>query len=117
MIDEMKEGSGLDLRALDAEVHEKVFGERLRTETARQLVPDYSGDIAAAWQVVEKLTEGEYVKVSCNTSHYHGDYCTIIAAHESQRDATSLVKQDVFAQWGNTMAEAICLAALKAVGQ
>lgn len=81
------------------------------------LIPAYSTDMRAAWEVVEKLTEGEYVKVRCEQSHYHGDYCTISAAHESQRDATSLVKQDVFGEWGETMPQAICLAALKAVAQ
>lgn len=119
-----------ELRAIDAAIHEKVMGKPVRVQRAgggvfywtdeiglmgALTVPKYSAEIEQAWKVVEKLTEGEYVKVSCNTSHYHGDYCTIIAADESQRDATALVKRDVFAQSGETMAEAICRAALKTV--
>lgn len=119
--------TSLELRALDRRVAVEIMGDTYDAEANVWTATDggtfsshdggprrYSREMSAAWDVVEKLTEGEYVKVSCNTSHYHGDYCTVFAADERQRDATALVKRDVFAQSGETMPEAICKAALKA---
>jgi hypothetical protein len=116
-----------ELRAMDIEIHREVMGagctfapeacdpDWFDDEAPFIVVPRYAADMRAAWLVVERLTEGEYVKVRCGQSHYHGDYCTVVAAHESQRDASSLVKRDVIAEWGETMPVAICRAALKAV--
>jgi hypothetical protein len=74
----------------------------------------YSADIAAAWEVVASLAEQPYVKVRCETSFYHGDYCSITAPHDSQ--ISGAVRHDALAVHAESMPLAICLAALKAVG-
>ena len=118
-----------ELRDLDARVHQEVMGLEclwggfgypgpnwIQSDTFSErrwsFIPEYSTDMAAAWSVVEKLTDGEYVKVRCEQSHYHGDYCWVTATNEP--DAGDLVKRDS-AEWGESMPIAICLAALKAV--
>lgn len=104
------EGSGI----LVHEVESPAFPGR---GAKKMLVPvdDYAGNMACAWLVVEKLTEQEYVKVSCSQSHYHGDYCSIIAPDETQMGDNPLVKRPVISVWGETMPQAICNAALWAV--
>lgn len=127
-----------ELRALDARVHREVMGHTIpevcplcngtgkgeghgagltcwACSVGTPVVPAYSSDIAAAWLVVEKLSDEEYVKVRCEQSHYRGNYCSIVAADKSQQSADCLVKQDVFGEAGETMPVAICLAALRAV--
>lgn len=120
-----------ELWAMDAEVHRKVFqrpvsrdadgwfeplGDGRRLTVSRQPIPPYSGSMSSAWLVVERLTDEEYVKVRCEQSHYHGDYCSVTAADATQRDGSELVKRDALAIWGETMPLAVCRAALKAVG-
>lgn len=123
-----------ELRALDVRIHREVMGETCRWSESHQdwlidldwmrnmdgssvsvAMPEYSAKMADAWNVVEKLTEGRYVKVRCEQSHYHGDYCSIVAADDSQRNGTELVKRDVIGVWGETMPLAICRAAIKAI--
>lgn len=93
-------------RELDSLIHEKVFGQDPRQEPYQRpdgamvypFVPEYSTDIAAAWQVVEKLTEGEFHLSRC----YGGGWeCELGAPYIS---------------FGETAPLAICLAALEAVG-
>jgi len=63
----------LEGRELDAAVHERVFGRRVKWATpgvpafkfpfdpdARMRIPHYSTDIDAAWQVVERLIDAGY---------------------------------------------------------
>lgn len=78
-------------------------------------VPWYSTDPGDAWRVAERLAEGEYVKVRCEVSHYHGHYCTVSAPDESQRRPNDLVKRDAVGVWGETMPLSVCRAALLAV--
>ncbi len=77
------------------------------------VIPYYELDMEDAWKLVEKMTECEYVKVSCETSHYHGYFCHVICADESQRRETDIVKRDGIGH-GQTMTEAICKAFLMA---
>lgn len=120
-----------ELRGLDVEIHRRVMGlscewrdgdygvmspimRHMDGSPVWETIPAYSLDIAAAWLVVEKLTGEEYVKVRCEQSHYHGDYCSVTAADGTYRDGAELVKRDAHGVWGETMPVAICLAALAA---
>lgn len=78
-------------------------------------LPEYSRDIAAAWGVVEYLTGFDYVKIHVMASHYHGDHCSVIAAHPSQREDGCPVAGDTLAIWGESAAHAISRAALLSV--
>ena len=71
-----------------------------------------SENMEAAWEIVERLTEHQYLKVRCESSMYHGDYCTITAPDKSQMPE-GIVLRDAKC-WGETMPHAICLAALMA---
>lgn len=73
-------------------------------------VPEYSTDIDAAWQVLEKFSEREYGKVRLTGSYYHGWYCSIFWG--PGLDGEGETPEPVF---GATAPEAICRAALKAV--
>jgi len=90
-VDEMEAG-----RELDALVAEKVMGWEYE---ARSLFRP-SQDIAAAWEVVEKL------KMCCGYSHGRGDPFAML---ECEKFSTLVVCAD-------TVSLAICRAALKAVG-
>lgn len=124
-----------ELRDLTARVHREVLGLECRvhesgilvhdvespafpgrgSKTMPVMVDEYPTNMACAWLVVKKLTEQEYVKVRCEQSHYHGDFCSIIAPHETQMGDNPLVKRNALAVWGETMPIAICNAALQAV--
>lgn len=110
-------------RELDALVAEKVFGmhrhpgcdldDHLRaecygtgTEEGYGPVVDYSTDSAAAWQVVEKLTELHVVSVSCMLNKRWR--CEVVQAHSQRQTPVNAI--------ADTAPLAICLAALKAVG-
>lgn len=68
-------------------------------------VPHYSTDIAAAWEVVERLRAD------------HGDYSVIVCwAHETQQWVCSDFDSMTWEGAGETAPLAICRAALKAVG-
>lgn len=103
-------------RYLDAMVAEKVMGWRhdpgtyegsrylLDPAGARSAIPNYSTDIAAAWEVVEKLKGA--------TAHFQlqsipGGWSTRIF-----RVPAGLSNEEI----ADTAPMAICLAALKAVG-
>jgi len=66
----------------------------------RTLVPQYSTDIATAWQVVEKLKEKYEFQLLLD----HGQW------------SFSVFRGDKFTVYGSTVPEVICLAALRAVG-
>jgi len=134
-----------ELRELDREVAVKVFGvvprdvrakgstDTVTTYTTNLSAVDgfwtagslrlyydalpYSSDIAAAWRVVDRLTEWPYVKVRLGSSYWHGDYCTVIAPDPSQRDDDCPVVRDAIDVWGESAPVAICRAALEAVKQ
>ena len=68
-------------------------------------LPWYSTDIAAAWQVVEKVrTQGHFVEIDCLREQYEV-YIDTNPAHTDEPSA-----------YAPTAQHAICLAALKAVG-
>lgn len=109
----------MDLRKIDALVAEKVMGWRPPSEDVADLwerskvwyspetasaehLPDYSSDIADAWEVVEKLESEDpgYFNLSVTTPP--GWYVTFV-------DPDSCAYAD-------TAPLAICLAALKAKG-
>lgn len=66
-------------------------------------VPFYSADLADAWCVVEKLRVDHYVEVST----MDGGWWVLFAANSEESSASAS---------GDTVAEAICRAALAAVG-
>lgn len=70
------------------------------------VVPRYSEDIAAAWQVVTKLMEGNFM-VSVNQSHESGYWVHVYPPQGAMIDADSFVSAP----------HAICLAARKAVAK
>jgi hypothetical protein len=72
-------------------------------------VPDYSTDIAAAWDVVEKIEALEYGKVRIDGSHYHGWHCSVCWGPGNDGEG------EAFGVPGATAPEAICRAALAAV--
>ena len=118
-------------RELDAVIHEQVMGQNLITpcdgdigelpissdgwlcmecghtgylgsDTAHhRRVPDYSTDIATAWQVVEKITEPPGNRASADANVVF---------------ATLFDNASMWAMKSSEAAAAICLAALKAVG-
>lgn len=74
-------------RCLDAWVEQAVIDRQLRIKTEEWgLVPRYSTDIAAAWEVVEKFRdydwklyshgEGETMVIYKDGTHYEGDAST-----------------------------------------
>lgn len=77
-------------------------------------VPQYSADIAAAWEVVEELRSQLFFfslgNASADTTLNRGNWATF-APDNKQRGSVRFTAQ------GKTMAEAICLAALKVVGE
>jgi hypothetical protein len=76
------------------------------------VVPPYSTDIAAAWQVVEHFTAREYGKVRVSTSYYHGYHAHICWGPGVDGEGSS--PEGVY---GGTAPEAICRAALAAVSR
>lgn len=106
----------MDLRQIDVLVAEKVLQwKRGRTEYGEMpwkapdgkgylFVPRFSSDIAATWQVVEKMREREtYIAVECHPNYwravvYDGNWYFELSEH------------------ADTAPLAICLAALRTVG-
>lgn len=80
------------------------------------VIPFYEIWIDHAWQLVEKMTACEYVKVFLESSHYHGYHCRVVSAHESQRNDTDIVRRDA-SSGGTTMPFAICWAFLEATAK
>ena len=78
-----------------------------RIDPARELKP-YSTDIAAAWEVVEKLQERGTLTVSSARGGSVGELKTFAWCVEIHGPEVE--------EWGDTAPHAICLAALKAVG-
>lgn len=76
------------------------------------LIPSYSTDIAAAWQVIEKLRQDHRVDISlCNNSIVLPDYQNQVRVKVFDRGEISAIEQtDIAAPL------AICLAALRVVG-
>jgi hypothetical protein len=98
-------------KELDALVAEKVMGKNHKESNFSNLFPDvpleyppYSTDIAAAWEVVEKLK-----------TVLKGEFCISYAANgwtvfrDWHTDSEGLA-------YANELPHAICLAALRAVG-
>ena len=112
-------------RELDALVAEKVMGcrliphvnpkysptcgcenraHRIREEISNDLLAEYSTDISAAWQVVEKM------------SLFGGTGCSLVGPLPGQKWHIHFGKISSDSVIGDTAPHAICLAALKAVG-
>ena len=102
----------LEGRELDAAVHECVFGRRVKWATpsaafnfpfdpdTRMRIPHYSTDIAAAWQVVERMRErGLYFELG-------------VASKAPYAKAWLWNKDNYWQAEGRTAPEAICRAAL-----
>jgi len=128
-------------RELDALVAEKVFGAKKITQDARGLlradidlytpccpcmedrmsredfrdVPEYSTDIAIAWEVVEKLRSipGMDLDVSWDGGRW---LVNLGIYRKDERGYLNLDYDSVQEEEGETAPHAICLAALKAVG-
>jgi len=93
-IEDMKAG-----RELDCEIDEKIFGNtwtHIAPDMPWDDIPEYSTDIAEAWQVVEKITEPR--NDDANTK--------FMLWWESSQ---------LWAMNSKEASEAICLAALKAI--
>lgn len=121
-------------RELDALVAEKVFGmhrhpgcdldDHLRaecygtgTEEGYGPVVDYSTDIAAAWQVVEKLrSDGLGIILNDTMGQYRGRFWRYDRSDGWDIDAWILCPDTQFTVWEETAPLVICLAALKALG-
>ena len=106
-------------RELDALVAEKVFGELIWPATEARNVgikrgkfhwdplPAYSTDIAAAWEVVEKLTDyPSYMDIQITYTASNGWFIEFSKGETS----FSSCNQD------DELTRAVCLAALKALG-
>jgi hypothetical protein len=98
-------------RELDALVVEKVMGwdmaKPLGSEPPMEL-PRYSGDIAAAWLVAEKMLGLGWGQVDLSRDWDSGKWT---AGFGTWQEGGKRVERT-----GNTAPLAICLAALKAVG-
>jgi hypothetical protein len=99
-------------RELDALIAEKVMGKvddaaslRLALEEGMEYgaVPRYSADIAAAWEVVKRLGEGDFILERW-------------PEFKDDRRWRSSFGRGVDFSYSSTASHAICLAALKAVG-
>lgn len=118
----------MDLRKIDAMITEKVMGLGVLQETVDEFsvynligefadarpLPRYSSDIAAAWEVVEKLRSApDFVFTLVDSSHTVGHstewYCMV----GYTRAGFDFSKAGAGA---NTAPLAICLAALEAGG-
>ncbi len=114
-------------REMDALIAEKVMGielpkwifqeHGLTTKTSREVVPDYSTDIAAAWQVVEKMRSNGYFYEVTENIEDPSIYCAMFV------DRSTSYYDTYESGWSNeqwaaasTAPHVICLAALKAVG-
>jgi hypothetical protein len=75
-----------------------------RSSRGVQPVPAYSSDIAAAFTIVDKLMESNFM-VSVNASHESGCWCVVYPPSGSPIDSA----------YADTPAKAICLASLAAV--
>jgi hypothetical protein len=105
-------------REMDALVAEKVMGVEipkwldvpngLDTLTSREVVPLYSTDIRAAWQVVQNLRERGWFFDLGDKPSIDGDFA-------SPRVWNAFVDRIVFGPNADTPMLAICLAALAAV--
>jgi hypothetical protein len=106
-------------RELDALVAEKVMGWALTSKDTRDLqgwpppgnttpidVPEYSTDIAAAWEVVEKLDK-YYFQVNREIKNMDSMEYTVVIPGIFNKERITVS--------ANTAPHAICLAALKAV--
>jgi hypothetical protein len=119
-------------RELDALVAEKVFGIDVNAETdevdwddgpnfpnfykQKVRIAPYSTDIAAAWEVVERLMQMEN-KIDVEQSEYSGSI-----TGKKQREWKCRLnwggwigKQQIIS-WGESAPHSICLSALKLVG-
>lgn len=117
-------------RELDAAVAEKIMGWDL--EATRQLekdieragneagdgssavwcemIPHYSTDISAAWEIAPKFPLGFYVRLIRDTKLWEA--MLVVRGKEPNEDALFWAQAK-----GKTAPRAICLAALKAVGE
>lgn len=73
-------------------------------------VPRYSTDIAAAWQVVEKLTKSENIDLEIIPSAFHNECSVSVGFLDDCGDACG-----PFYFTEESAPHAICLAALKAI--
>lgn len=106
-------------REMDALVAEKVMGwEKVHNNPvvwgdswygidgdALMRLPHYSTDIAAAWQVVEKVIAGDEYEIGFENGQHYAKLGSAKGGYAWAGQAT-----------GTTAPHAICLAALKAVG-
>lgn len=104
---------GLTLVPTEVVLHDGSLRMVLMVEGRRRSAPSYSTDITAAWEVVDKLTSREYVKVRVSQSLYHGRCCQIAAADLTQRgdDDPVCIDAMIFAE---SVPLAICRAVLLA---
>lgn len=112
----------MDLRKIDALIYVHVFGNDFVTvEDAVETVgvPRYSADIAAAWEVWEKLREdgpgnGDYF--CCMDLRWPVAEGYEVALRRGNHDEDHAGKAFVLVSQVRTAPLAICLAALKARG-
>lgn len=111
---------------LDALVAEKVMGwTEKRLDHNKYLfeacglssVPRYSTDIAAAWEVAQKIKDKDednnfVIHISQSKNHE----CTAEVRYVDNSDPDDPILAGPFYLLGETPSHAICLAALKAVG-
>ena len=76
--------------------------------------PGYSTDHTAAWQVVEKMKSDLY-NYAVGIRGYYYEYEEYMESYQVRFEKYTANGKGRF-EWGDTLPEAICLAALKAVG-
>jgi hypothetical protein len=97
--------------------HDTVLGFS-PNDTVPEIVPHYSTDIAAAWLVVDAMTDDDS---SINDKKYSFglEYSSVVdwVADFTPRRSHPLAREyEAFRTTGSDAAHAICLAALKAIG-
>jgi hypothetical protein len=102
-----KEGA-VDLRELDAAVHERVMGEPLKRGPLIAVVPHYSVDLRAAFEVVERL-RGEGWRVEMGSA---GECWRTTFARRATSSRTSYRPHVVVERHAETLPLAIVTAAL-----
>lgn len=91
---------------MDALVHERIFGFR----SLRHVDPEYSRDVGATWEIIEKLRRtGDYCCLEL-----HSDHHCIYRMSLTLADLEDERHKPAFAANGETAPLAICRAALKA---
>jgi len=100
-------------RAIDTEVAEKIMGSlsgRLMTQSSVRHIPKYTNDLTAAWEVMEKMTKDFRFGVVLDIRPRSKKIRVVFYRGSTKK------MEDKAEGVADTVAKAICVAALKGAG-